>query len=67
MSDRVITCGICYHDIRVVRYAIRDMTPNETAWAWWWRHVMGFFTVGLVRRKFATIIPICESCVEIRR
>ncbi len=46
-----------------MQYAIRDMKNKETNFQWFWRHVVGLFTVGLKRRKFATILPVCGCCV----
>lgn len=57
-------CTLCAGPIEQIHFAIRDMKPTETGPQWFWRHIVGLFTVGFVRRKFATILPVCEPCVK---
>jgi len=57
-------CGICRKLIATYRFVIRDDQP-ETKFQWWWRHVKGILTFKIWgRRKFAVIIPVCDSCIS---
>ena len=61
-----MSCSICGGAMETMHYAIRDMKPTESYIQWLWRHVVTLFTVGLTSRKFATILPVCETCVRDR-
>ena len=47
-----------------MKYAIRDMVPEETYWSWVFRHIKSFLYFGFKGRKFATILPVCPYCVN---
>lgn len=67
MRKKVWPCSICVSTITGrINYAIRDVVPNETSSQWFWRHVIGFFTIGIKRKKHAFILPVCDSCVRER-
>ncbi len=64
---KVRLCSICGKPLAEVNFAIRDFCPKETGPEWLWRHIVGALTIGLKRRKYAVIIPVCPECVEVRR
>ncbi len=60
------SCVICSRPIDAIHYAIRDMKPHETYGEWLWRHIVRVLTFGLKSRKYATILPVCDGCTEMR-
>jgi len=56
-------CYLCQANITKMEYAIRDMVPEETYKQWVIRHIKSFLYYGFAGRKFATIMPICTSCI----
>lgn len=60
------TCCLCLQAIAEgnCKFAIRDIKPEETDWQWFWRHVKGILSLGLRRRKYRVIIPVCDVCAE---
>ena len=58
-------CVNCTGDIKIPKFAVRDFKKTETRFQWWLRHVIGLLTMNWWdRRNLATILPVCEECVE---